>query len=463
MYNMIIKDKALRHDLDELIRVFIKPSDFVFLENRQDADKDAIIIVCPSELENKNTLKRYYYDQLSKLTGYKPPWGILTGVRPTKKCNEYLSAGLTGAEIIKLLTEEFYVSEEKSRLVLETCFNQKKINLENTKSLVGLYIGIPFCPTRCLYCSFASNQSDQKKISLYLSTLFQEIEFVALMLKNMGLYPESIYLGGGTPTALSESDFEMLLQKIRCEFDFSQVREFTVEAGRPDTITLKKLDTIMRYSGNRISINPQSMNQKTLDKIGRSHTPEHIIEAFQMAQAVGIPIINADIIAGLPGESDLDFRHTVDQVLKLSPQNITVHTLAMKRASKLKEANRNYNYENHASLNIMLKDSREGLKASGYAPYYLYRQKQTTGNFENVGYAVGETQGIYNVRIMEEHQTIIALGAGGISKVYFPNENRHERVPNVSNLDHYIERIDEMIKRKSDLIAWPLIRASNKE
>jgi len=463
MYSIIMKDIGLKHDLDELIRVFIKPSDFEFIENRQDAEKDAIIIEYPSTAKDKDDLKRYYYKELNKITGYQPPWGILTGVRPTKKCNEHLSAGLTKSAIQELLINEYYVSEDKARLVLETCLNQLMINQMTTKNLVGIYIGIPFCPTRCVYCSFASNQFDQKKIDLYLAALFQEIDYVAAMLKNLQIYPETIYLGGGTPTSLSEIDFERLIIKIHDQFDFSEVKEFTIEAGRPDTITLKKLECIHRYHGNRISINPQSMNQRTLDLIGRNHTPEQIVEAFKMAEAAGIPIINADIIAGLPGESDLEFSRSLEQVIKLSPQNITVHTLAMKRASKLKVVDKDYNYLEHVSLNDLLKNANQTLKAFGYDPYYLYRQKQTTGNFENVGFATKGTQGIYNVRIMEERQSIIALGAGGISKIYFPDENRHERVPNVSDLSHYIDRIQEMIKRKDDMIAGPLSGIMNKK
>lgn len=463
MYSIIIKDLAHKHDIDELIRVFLKPSEFEFIENRQDAEKDAIIIEHPSTIVDKDDLKRYYFKELNNISGYQPPWGILTGVRPTKKCNEYLSDGLTRSAIQRLLVEEFYVSEDKARLVLETCFNQLTINQMPTENLVGIYIGIPFCPTRCVYCSFAQNQFDQKKIDLYLDALFQEIDYVAQMLKNLQIYPETIYIGGGTPTSLSEIDFERLIIKIRDQFDFREVKEFTIEAGRPDTITLKKLECIHRYHGNRISINPQSMNQRTLNQIGRNHTAEQITEAFKMANSVGIPIINADIIAGLPGESDLEFNQSLEQVIKLSPQNITVHTLAMKRASKLKVVDKDYNYKEHGSLNDLLKGSSARLKAFGYGPYYLYRQKQTTGNFENVGYAIEGMQSIYNVRIMEEHQSIIALGAGGISKIYFPLENRHERVPNVSDLSHYINRIQEMIKRKGDMIAAPLAGITKKK
>ena len=456
MYNMIIKDAKIRHELDELFRVFIKPVEFVYRENRQDADPDAIIIEYPSALTDLDEIKRNLYETMSFQTGYKPPWGILTGVRPTKKCNDYLTAGMPETAVRKRLIHDFYVSADKTDLILETCRNQKKINQMDTQKLVGIYIGIPFCPSRCTYCSFASNEFNQTQIDLYLTALFQEIDYVSLMLKELGLFPESIYFGGGTPTALSEGDLDRLLSKVRENFDFDKVKEFTVEAGRPDTITIKKLESILKYGGTRISINPQSMNQKTLQIIGRNHTPASIIEAFNMAASVGIPVINADIIAGLPEEDIQDFMLTVEQVLRLQPQNITVHTLAMKRASKLKAMDKDYQYDSHASLAAMLTHSRASLNDQGYKPYYLYRQKQTAGNFENVGYARGDTQGIYNVRIMEERQSIIALGAGGISKVYFPLENRHERVPNVSDLHHYITRIQEMIKRKEAFIARPL-------
>jgi len=230
------------------------------------------------------------------------------------------------------------------------------------------------------------------------------------------------------------------------------LREFTVEAGRPDTITADKLAILKRYNVERISINPQSMNIPTLDRIGRLHSPEDVTNAFRLAREAGIPVINTDIIAGLPEESPDDFVRTLDQVIALSPENITVHTLALKRASKLIEIDAEYHRKQGKTVRAMLDRGKEMLDKAGYFPYYLYRQKQMAGNFENVGYARGDTAGIYNIRIMEEIQTIIAMGAGGISKVYYPEENRLERVPNVSNYQIYIERLDEMLRRKTESI-----------
>ncbi|MEL7657384.1 MAG: coproporphyrinogen dehydrogenase HemZ [Bacillota bacterium] len=317
---------------------------------------------------------------------------------------------------------------------------------------VGLYIGIPFCSTRCVYCSFPSNQGKEDSIQAYLTALHQEISFVAEKTKLKGWYPETIYVGGGTPTTLSAEQLDELLLHVTKEFNLEHLKEFTVEAGRPDTITEEKLKVIKKYDVQRISINPQSMNIPTLEQIGRAHRPEDIVEAFRLARKIGIPMINTDVIAGLPEEDEGDFAHTLDEVLKLEPENITVHTLALKRASKLKEIDSDYHYKQGKRVRAMLDTAKRMLDQSGYEPYYLYRQKQMTGNFENVGYAKGNTAGIYNIRIMEEAQTIIALGAGGISKVYYPEENRLERVANVSNYEIYIDRLDEMLQRKADNI-----------
>ncbi len=249
---------------------------------------------------------------------------------------------------------------------------------------------------------------------------------------------------------MTAEQLDNLLSHISDAFDLKRLKEFTVEAGRPDTITAQKMKVLQKHNINRISINPQSMNIKTLEKIGRAHRPEDIADAFALAKDSGIPVINMDIIAGLPGEDESDFAYTLDTILRLAPENITVHTLALKRASRLKEIDSEYNYKQGKTVRAMLDHAKEKLNQSGYHPYYLYRQKQMTGNFENIGYAKGNTEGIYNIRIMEEAQTIIALGAGGISKVYFPEANRLERVANVSNYEIYIERLNEMLQRKTD-------------
>lgn len=278
--------------------------------------------------------------------------------------------------------------------------------------------------------------------------MFREIDYASEETRRTGANLESLYIGGGTPTSLQADSLRRLLEKISGSFDIKALKEFTVEAGRPDTITEEKLYTMKEAGVDRISINPQSMNEKTLKIIGRSHTAEDIERAFDMAKKAGFDTINADLIAGLPGEDMNDFRYSLDRVLKLGAKNITLHTLSVKRASRLKEADEFYNYKNENTVEDMLSYALKHMRSQGYEPYYLYRQKHTSGNTENIGFCKDDRVSVYNIRIMEEAQSILALGAGGISKVYFPDENRLERVANVSNYEIYIDRIDEMINRK---------------
>ena len=282
----------------------------------------------------------------------------------------------------------------------------------------------------------------------YLEALNKEIEYCGYKVREKGYKLESFYIGGGTPTTLDELQLNNLLEKINSSFDMSSVIEFTVEAGRPDTITDEKLRIMESYGVTRISINPQTMKQETLDIIGRKHTVEQTAEAFKMAAASDICSINADLIAGLPEESYDDFRDSLDKVISYGADNITLHTLAVKRASRLKEMDEEFNYKDEELREQMLIYASEALRNAGYTPYYLYRQKHTSGNTENIGYCRNDAVSVYNIRIMEEAQSILAMGAGGISKVYFPAENRLERVANVSNYEIYIDRIEEMIHRK---------------
>jgi oxygen-independent coproporphyrinogen-3 oxidase len=281
-----------------------------------------------------------------------------------------------------------------------------------------------------------------------MEALCREIDAASALIKGKGWYPESIYIGGGTPTSLDAPQFEELLSLVSRRFKTGQTREFTVECGRPDTIDRDKLNSIIRWGAERISINPQTMMDSTLERIGRSHTAAQIEEAFTLARDCGIPLINADLIAGLPGEEPADFKYSLERVLQLKPANITVHTLAVKKASRLIEEDQDYAFRRGAATAEMLRTARSSLNREGYRPYYLYRQKHMAGNLENVGYALPGTESLYNIRIMAEDQSIIALGAGGISKIFYPEENRLERIPNVSNYEIYIDRIEEMIQRK---------------
>ncbi|MBO4991019.1 MAG: coproporphyrinogen dehydrogenase HemZ [Firmicutes bacterium] len=444
MYNIYLEENKLKYELNELVKMFLKPSEFQLVGPEAKAEAQ----VCVEGMDDKNEAKRFLFDQLSRLTGQTPDWGTLTGVRPVKLAMEQFRKGYDADQVRRILKETYYLSDEKIELLVNLCLLQREILKDCDPDAVGIYAGIPFCPTRCVYCSFTSNQVKYEKIPPYLRALHKEINFVGEHLRTIGRKAESIYIGGGTPTTLTAEDLRELIARIQSAVDMSGVREFTVEAGRPDTITEEKLRVIRDSGVGRISINPQSMKQRTLDLIGRSHTPEEIRSAFRKAKEMRIPIINADLITGLPEENPEDFRHTLEEIIQLDPENITVHTLAVKRASRLIEQDADYHYRQGEVVREMLFIASKLLTEAGYHPYYLYRQKHMSGNFENVGWSKPGTESIYNIRIMEEDQTIVAMGAGGISKMYYPEENRLERIPNVSNYEIYIDRIDEMIERK---------------
>lgn len=431
MYRINASDEKAAYEVKELAKMFVPESE--------------IELVLDGSMLSKNEQKRMCYRLLSEACSKELDWGILTGVRPEKLFRQLVRENSVEAAK-KILTEEYFVSSGKIALLEETYKIQCGLNYDTNPKAIGLYIGIPFCPTRCLYCSFTSNVITKAKASAYMLALEKEISAVKLLMEKQGLYAESVYIGGGTPTALDDEDFEKLLCLTKDNFIGSNTKEWTVECGRPDTITEKKLKLISDYGAGRISINPQTMKEDTLKTIGRAHTPQQILEAYQLARKYDF-VINMDLITGLPGESPEDFKNTLETVLALDPENITVHTLAVKKASRLIEEDPGYAFRQAENVRQMLETAAKLLKDK-FSPYYLYRQKHMAGNFENVGYERDNTASIYNVRIMEEDQTIIALGAGGISKVYYPSENRLERVANVSNYEIYIERIDEMIQRK---------------
>ena len=421
---------------EELIKEFLQPSQY--------GDEGETVLEYDFR-GDKNDLKRQIYRDLSRLTGAGPKWGILTGIRPVKLAGELLDSG---EDPKKVLMEQYLADETKADLVCDILeYQRAKAGKPDPMSL-SVYIGIPFCPTRCLYCSFTSNQVDQEAMGPYLEALGKEIDFAGEAVKREGYKLETLYFGGGTPTSLSAEQLDALLNRVSSAFALGSVREYTVEAGRPDTITYEKLKVLQEHGVDRISINPQSMKQKTLDLIGRRHTVEDVYEAFELAGKAGMEVVNADLIAGLPEETAEDFAYSLEEIIRLGAENITLHTLAVKRASRLKEMDENFNYKDEELREQMLASAHERLRGCGYVPYYLYRQKHTSGNTENTGFCKGDRPGLYNIRIMEEAQSNLALGAGGISKIYFPEENRLERVANVSNYEVYIDRIDEMIDRK---------------
>lgn len=443
MYECKITGTDKINQYDELIKVFLKPDEY-----RLNASEENEGVKIYDFNGDKNELKRKIYRDLESYTAKSPKWGILTGIRPVKLAGEMLK-DIGSIDTVKhILENEYYLHPSKSNIVTEILeYQRREAGLPERRSL-SVYVGIPFCPTRCLYCSFTSNQKPYSEVERYLEALLDEIRFSAKAAEDDGFAIESFYIGGGTPTTLDERQLGLLLSTIQESFDLSSLKEFTVEAGRPDTITREKLHVMKNCGVDRISINPQTMKEKTLELIGRQHSADDIRKAFDMAHSEDIGVINADLIAGLPGEDTDDFKQSLNEIIDLGADNITLHTLAVKRASKLKEADEEYNYKNEELRELMLEDASQILRSEGFAPYYLYRQKHTSGNTENTGFCKNDTPSVYNIRIMEEAQSILALGAGGISKIYFPDENRLERVANVSNYEIYIERLEEMKDRK---------------
>lgn len=396
----------------------------------------------------RNVLKTLLYRQLVHITGKQLPWGNLTGIRPTKIPMDLLEEGWKEEDIPAYMQEHYFVSAKKADLALRTASREKKI-LDRIPYRDGysLYIGIPFCPSICLYCSFSSSPLAvwKDRVDDYLSALIREIGESAHLFDGYAL--QSIYIGGGTPTTLEPRQMDRLLCAVERFFDRDQVLEFTVEAGRPDTITADKLKVLRDHGISRISINPQTMNQKTLDVIGRRHTVDEIREAYALAREMGFDNINMDTIIGLPGEGIDEVRYTMEELAKLQPENITVHSLALKRAARLSMQKDQYRGIAFHSSDQIMDLTRQICEENGLYPYYLYRQKNMAGNFENVGYAKPGKEGLYNILIMEEVQSILALGAGASTKLV-EADGLIERIENVKDISNYIDRIDEMIRRK---------------
>ncbi len=398
--------------------------------------------------ETKNRLKRLLYRLLSAYTGRRLPWGTLTGIRPTKIPMALLEQGHDRAEIARYMQETYYTSDEKTELAIRIAERERRILRDiNFKNGYSLYVGIPFCPSICLYCSFSSSPLHlwKDQVDAYLRALFREIDYASGAFADREL--DAVYIGGGTPTTLEPGQMDALLCKLEERFCFDHLREFTVEAGRPDSITRDKLAVLRDHGISRISINPQTMNQATLDFIGRGHTVEETVQAFHLAREMGFSNINMDLIVGLPGEEKPQVEHTMQEILKLDPDNITVHSLAVKRAARLRlfrEEHREMTMTNNQEIMDM---TASYAAEAGLYPYYLYRQKNMAGNFENVGYAKEGRAGLYNILIMEEVQSILALGAGASTKLVWAKD-RIERIENVKDIRNYIDRIDEMIDRK---------------
>lgn len=432
-------------DCDRLIRIYFHRDS----TDRWDEYEDEAQQMASGKKEARNVFKRMMYDMLKKLTGRELPWGTLTGVRPTKIVYTLLEDGKNDREIRDYLKKEYYVSEKKGDLAIKVASNEKRL-LEKLDYNNGysLYAGIPFCPTTCLYCSFTSYPLAvwKDRVDTYVDAMLKELEFTSRLMKDKKL--DTFYMGGGTPTTLEPEQLDRVLSFFEEHFDTTGLKEYTIEAGRPDSITRDKLRIMKKHGVDRISINPQTMNDDTLKLIGRHHTVEQIKEAFTLARECGFDNINMDLIIGLPGETREHIERTMREVVLLAPDSLTVHSLAIKRAARLNIFWEKYKDYAMVNTDDIINMTADCAAAMGMEPYYLYRQKNMAGNFENVGYSKPGREGIYNILIMEEKQTIMAVGAGASTKVVFPEENRIERVENVKDVTTYIENIDEMIDRK---------------
>lgn len=459
-----ISDMDFYDDAVVLIKSFYPRTEVMQYQEQAEQTRTAQDIVIEPEVPEKDgrskkelheAFKCTLYTKLSAQLNKTLPWGYLTGVRPSKIAYTLLEKGADREQILEEFTKKHLVSEKKAQLALQVAQTEKSI-LEKMdyKNGYSLYIGIPFCPTTCLYCSFTSYSlaAYQSKVQPYLEALLKEMKYVSEAMRGRRL--DTVYFGGGTPTTLSAGQLDMLLTELERQFDLSACRELTVEAGRPDSITYEKLYVLKAHHVDRISINPQTMNQQTLDLIGRRHTVEQIEEAFALAGKAGLDNINMDMILGLPGENKEMVQHTLEKIKALAPESLTVHSLAIKRAAALniwREKYLDLQMDNSDEIVSMAADYAHQM---GHQPYYMYRQKNMAGNFENVGYSKPGLECIYNILIMEEKQTIIAMGAGASTKIVFQNETeggqagRIERIENVKDVTNYIQRIDEMIERK---------------
>ena len=459
-----ISDMDFYDDAVVLIKSFYPRTEVMQYQEQAEQTRTAQDIVIEPEVPEKDgrskkelheAFKCTLYTKLSAQLNKTLPWGYLTGVRPSKIAYTLLEKGADREQILEEFTKKHLVSEKKAQLALQVAQTEKSI-LEKMdyKNGYSLYIGIPFCPTTCLYCSFTfySLAAYQSKVQPYLEALLKEMKYVSEAMRGRRL--DTVYFGGGTPTTLSAGQLDMLLTELERKFDLSACRELTVEAGRPDSITYEKLCVLKAHHVDRISINPQTMNQQTLDLIGRRHTVEQIEEAFALAGKAGLDNINMDMILGLPGENKEMVQHTLEKIKALAPESLTVHSLAIKRAAALniwREKYLDLQMDNSDEIVSMAADYAHQM---GHQPYYMYRQKNMAGNFENVGYSKPGLECIYNILIMEEKQTIIAMGAGASTKIVFQNETeggqagRIERIENVKDVTNYIQRIDEMIERK---------------
>jgi len=398
----------------------------------------------------RRCLQQSYYRAAVQLLQEAPAWGALAGVRPTKLSTRHLLEGGTSESAQKLLQEVYYVTAPRAKLAADCSLSTVETAGLLDRNDISLYVGIPFCPTRCSYCSFVSRTVGKRTelIEPYLQALLKEVSATGKLLESSGKKVRTLYIGGGTPTTLTVAQMQLLLETIRDSFDLSRCLEFTVEGGRPDTLDFEKLDTIRRGGADRMSINPQSMVDSVLRACGRPHTAQDVLQAYQWAQEADFRSINMDLIAGLPADSFDGFRHSLDTVAALRPTNITVHTLALKKGADLFE--RRQQLSSPQEVTRMVEYANEILRSQGYKPYYLYRQKYMSGSFENVGWTLPGQDCLYNICMMEELHTIVSLGGGGMNKVNLP-DGTLQRFHNPKFPEQYIEMIDSVLEDKRKL------------
>ncbi|HLR21903.1 MAG TPA: coproporphyrinogen dehydrogenase HemZ [Tissierellaceae bacterium] len=486
MIDILLKNHNYKHDLFELIRVFFPEKELRFIEKGDNTREFLIESILVNKPKGKYTVTRVYkknqlvkenkehidniniknynvdklikigikksiYNSLIELTNISAPWGILTGIRPMKIVHKLIDYDLDTDTISDILTKDYKLHKSKVDQMLRISKIQRKYIYPLNKDRYSIYIGIPFCPTRCSYCSFPAFKigKDYNIVKRYVDTLLHEIEATKNLMEGRVL--NTIYIGGGTPTAIKTKDLEEIIKIIKYNFP-QNIQEFTVEAGRPDTINKDTLKMLKYYGVNRISINPQTMNEKTLERIERSHDIKSTISAYSLAKDIGFDIINMDIILGLPGEGEKEIKYTLNEIEKLDPDNLTVHTLALKKGSKLLKEQQSYLDNERVNIIDMLEEVEKFTKSSDLIPYYLYRQKQILGNLENIGYSKENMESIYNIAMMEEKETVIGLGLGAVSKIYNPESDKIKRIPNFKSLKDYNERIEELMIRKKRTI-----------
>ena len=476
---------SFKYELEKLIRIFLPFEKIEFAEEAADGDGTAVtrldktadktVLSALLSINGKSYNKSYelsndavdynnecerllavaLYDCFVSASGYVPEWGILTGVRPAKLFSR-LAAENGEANAENWFKNALKVSDEKISLCRSAVVSEGKITSLSRPDSFSLYISIPFCPTRCSYCSFVSHSVENagKLIPDYISLLKKEIAYTADIAKKIGLRLETVYIGGGTPTSVTAEQLGSIMKCVTDSFDTSNLREYTVEAGRPDTITAEKLETIKHLGAGRISINPQTMNDSVLEKIGRRHTAADTVKAFETARKCGFCNINTDLIAGLPGDTPESFFDTVRSILSLDPESITVHSLSMKRSSRLTVTGSFPEVKAGENAGKMVSFARNTLEKHGFLPYYMYRQSKTVGNLENVGYAKPGTECLYNVYTMDETHTILACGASAVSKLRQPHGSYIERIFNFKYPYEYISRFNELIERKKGVISF---------